>query len=203
LVTDRVFDESVRRPLNYHGRDGSGEKQWQAADKQNARIESEAHEPIARLEIHDDPLTLANAAPTLGSKSNARLEPGDREHLLQLRLAAGEVHSLFAQVAFVLHLNESPALPVGSRTSVPREREQAAQCTSAGSAGRTTASGSLCEARGSALRRSTRTVELHKYQMMEALGLHNRAELIHFGIKNEIVGEGHRAKFRCGTANVP
>jgi len=34
---------------------------------------------------------------------------------------------------------------------------------------------------------STRTVEFHKYQMMEALGLHNSAELLHFAIKHGIV----------------
>ena len=40
----------------------------------------------------------------------------------------------------------------------------------------------------SALSISARTVEFHKYQMMETLGLHNSAELILFGIKNDIVG---------------
>ena len=34
---------------------------------------------------------------------------------------------------------------------------------------------------------SARTVEFHKYQMMEAHGLHNNAELIHFAIKHGIV----------------
>ncbi len=34
---------------------------------------------------------------------------------------------------------------------------------------------------------SVRTVEFHKYQMMEALNLHNSAELIHFAIKTGIV----------------
>jgi DNA-binding NarL/FixJ family response regulator len=34
---------------------------------------------------------------------------------------------------------------------------------------------------------SARTVEFHKYQMMEAHGLHNGAELIHFAIKHGIV----------------
>jgi len=34
---------------------------------------------------------------------------------------------------------------------------------------------------------STRTVEFHKYQMMEALGLHNSAELLHFAIKHGLV----------------
>jgi DNA-binding NarL/FixJ family response regulator len=34
---------------------------------------------------------------------------------------------------------------------------------------------------------STRTVEFHKYQMMETLDLHTNAELIHFAIKNGLV----------------
>jgi DNA-binding NarL/FixJ family response regulator len=34
---------------------------------------------------------------------------------------------------------------------------------------------------------STRTVEFHKYQMMESLGLHTNAELIHFAIKNGLI----------------
>ncbi len=34
---------------------------------------------------------------------------------------------------------------------------------------------------------SARTVEFHKYQMMEALGLHHSAELLHFAIKHGIV----------------
>lgn len=34
---------------------------------------------------------------------------------------------------------------------------------------------------------SARTVEFHKYQMMEALGLHHSAELVHLAIKHGIV----------------
>jgi DNA-binding NarL/FixJ family response regulator len=34
---------------------------------------------------------------------------------------------------------------------------------------------------------SARTVEFHKYQMMETLGLHSNAELIHFAIKHGLV----------------
>jgi DNA-binding NarL/FixJ family response regulator len=33
---------------------------------------------------------------------------------------------------------------------------------------------------------SARTVEFHKYQMMETLGLHSSTELIHFAIKHGI-----------------
>jgi DNA-binding NarL/FixJ family response regulator len=39
----------------------------------------------------------------------------------------------------------------------------------------------------SSLSISARTVEFHKYQMMETLGLHTNAELIHFAIKHGIV----------------
>jgi DNA-binding NarL/FixJ family response regulator len=34
---------------------------------------------------------------------------------------------------------------------------------------------------------SSRTVEFHKYQVMEALGLHTNAELVHFAIKHGLV----------------
>lgn len=40
----------------------------------------------------------------------------------------------------------------------------------------------------SALGISARTVEFHKYQLMETLGLHHSAELVHFAIKHGLVG---------------
>ena len=40
---------------------------------------------------------------------------------------------------------------------------------------------------GAALGISARTVEFHKYQMMDSLGLHANAELVHFAIKHGIV----------------
>ena len=39
----------------------------------------------------------------------------------------------------------------------------------------------------SSLSLSTRTVEFHKYQMMETLGLHTTADLIHFAIKHGLI----------------
>jgi DNA-binding NarL/FixJ family response regulator len=39
----------------------------------------------------------------------------------------------------------------------------------------------------SSLSISARTVEFHKYQLMETLGLHTNAELIHFAIKHGLV----------------
>ena len=40
---------------------------------------------------------------------------------------------------------------------------------------------------GETLGISPRTVEFHKYQMMETLGLHTNAELVHFAIKHGLV----------------
>jgi DNA-binding NarL/FixJ family response regulator len=40
---------------------------------------------------------------------------------------------------------------------------------------------------GSQLTISARTVEFHKYQMMEVLGIHSNADLIHFAIKHGFV----------------
>jgi DNA-binding NarL/FixJ family response regulator len=39
------------------------------------------------------------------------------------------------------------------------------------------------------LRLSTRTVETHKYEMMQVLGLHSTAELVRYAIERRIVGD--------------
>jgi DNA-binding NarL/FixJ family response regulator len=49
------------------------------------------------------------------------------------------------------------------------------------------AEGHSAKAIGAALDISPRTVEFHKYQMMEALDLHAAAELVHFAIKHGVV----------------
>jgi DNA-binding NarL/FixJ family response regulator len=65
--------------------------------------------------------------------------------------------------------------PVGSLT--PRQREVLELL----------AVGRSAKEIASALSISTRTVEFHKYQLMETLGLHTSAELIHFAIKQGLV----------------
>ena len=40
-----------------------------------------------------------------------------------------------------------------------------------------------------ALRLSTRTVESHKYEMMQVLGLHSTAELVRYALERRIIGE--------------
>jgi DNA-binding NarL/FixJ family response regulator len=49
------------------------------------------------------------------------------------------------------------------------------------------AEGNSAKEVGALLGISVRTVEFHKYQMMETLGIHNSAELVHFAIKHGIV----------------
>jgi DNA-binding NarL/FixJ family response regulator len=49
------------------------------------------------------------------------------------------------------------------------------------------AEGRLAKEIASSLGISARTVEYHKYQMMETLGVHTNAELIHFAIKHGLV----------------
>jgi DNA-binding NarL/FixJ family response regulator len=65
--------------------------------------------------------------------------------------------------------------PAGSLT--PRQRE-VLQLLAVGRSAKEIAS---------ALSISTRTVEFHKYQLMETLGLHSSAELVHFAIKHGLV----------------
>lgn len=70
---------------------------------------------------------------------------------------------------------DKPSDPAASLT--PRQREIL----------RLLAEGRAAKEIADTLAISARTVEFHKYQMMEALGLHNSAELVHFAIKHGIV----------------
>jgi DNA-binding NarL/FixJ family response regulator len=75
-------------------------------------------------------------------------------------------------------MKQGPALdvdPVASLT--PRQREVLQLLAEGRSAKQIAASLAI----------SARTVEFHKYQMMETLGLHTSAELIHFAIKHGLV----------------
>ena len=65
--------------------------------------------------------------------------------------------------------------PIGSLT--PRQREVL----------QLVAEGRSAKQIASSLEISARTVEFHKYQMMESLGIHSNAELVHFAIKHGLV----------------
>jgi DNA-binding NarL/FixJ family response regulator len=68
-----------------------------------------------------------------------------------------------------------PGDPTGSLT--PRQREVL----------QLLAEGRSAKEIASSLSISSRTVEFHKYQLMETLGLHTTAELVHFAIKQGLV----------------
>jgi DNA-binding NarL/FixJ family response regulator len=70
---------------------------------------------------------------------------------------------------------DGAARPAGSLT--PRQREVL----------KLLAEGRSAKEIATALSISTRTVEFHKYQLMESLGLHTTAELVHFAIKQGLV----------------
>lgn len=82
---------------------------------------------------------------------------------------AGEVFQTFRQ-------GKEPAAELAGRLT-PRQREIL----------QLLAEGRSAKEIASTLSISSRTVEFHKYQMMESLQIHNSAELIHFAIKQGIV----------------
>jgi DNA-binding NarL/FixJ family response regulator len=84
--------------------------------------------------------------------------------------------ALAGDVIHALHGKDAPEDPAGRLTARQREILQLL------------AEGNSAKQIAGTLGISSRTVEFHKYQMMELLHLHNSAELIHFAIKQGIVG---------------
>ena len=68
-------------------------------------------------------------------------------------------------------------LCASARTSTPRQREVL----------QLLAEGRSAKEIASSLSISARTVAFHKYQLMETLGLHPNAELVHLAIKQGLV----------------
>jgi DNA-binding NarL/FixJ family response regulator len=75
-------------------------------------------------------------------------------------------------------IERSPVLDGASTAPVTQRQREILQLLTEGRSAKEIAA---------ALSISSRTVEFHKYQMMDAHGLRNSAELIHFAIKNGIV----------------
>jgi DNA-binding NarL/FixJ family response regulator len=138
-----------------------------------------AHVKVVFLTMHQDPAYARRA-----------LEAG----------AAGFVvkHSAPAELVMAIHaaLKGQTFITPALASDVLRQVQHAAQDTS-GSAElltprqreilRLLAEGRSAKEIAAALSISSRTVEFHKYRMMEAHGLHSNAELVHFAIKHGIV----------------
>ncbi len=135
--------------------------------------------PVVFLTMHRD-VTFARRALEAGASGFVLKHSAPAELVSALRAAlqgktyltpqlAGEVLEAMKQGP------EKASDPIVSLT--PRQREVL----------QLLAEGRSAKEIASSLSISARTVEFHKYQMMETLGLHTNAELIHFAIKHGLV----------------
>jgi DNA-binding NarL/FixJ family response regulator len=135
--------------------------------------------PVVFLTMHRD-VTFARRALDAGASGFVLKHSAPAELVTAIRAAlsgktyltpqlAGEVLAAMKQGP------EQPGDPVASLT--PRQREVL----------QLIAEGRSTKEIASRLAISARTVEFHKYQMMENLALHTNAELIHFAIKHGLV----------------
>ena len=135
--------------------------------------------PVVFLTMHRD-VSFARRALEAGAAGFVLKHSASAELVAAIRAAlVGGTHVSPQLAGEVLEaMKPAPdgaARPTGSLT--PRQREVL----------KLLAEGRSAKEIASALSISTRTVEFHKYQLMESLGLHTTAELVHFAIKQGLV----------------
>lgn len=135
--------------------------------------------PVVFLTMHRD-VTFARRALDAGASGFVLKHSAPAELVSALRAALEGRTYLTPQLAGEVlgAMRDGPqkgADPVAALT--PRQREVLQLLTEGRSA----------KEIASTLSISARTVEFHKYQMMETLGIHTNAELIHFAIKHGLV----------------
>ena len=135
--------------------------------------------PVVFLTMHRD-VTFARRALEAGASGFVLKHSASVELITAIHAALEEKTYLTPQLAgeVLEAMKQGPertAAPVTSLT--PRQREVLQLLTEGRAAKEIAASLSI----------STRTVEFHKYQMMETLDLHTNAELIHFALKHGLV----------------
>jgi len=137
------------------------------------------HVPVVFLTMHRD-VTFARRALEAGASGFVLKHSAPAELVTAIRAALSGKTYLTPQLAgeVLEAMKQAPdraADPIASVT--PRQREVL----------QLLAEGRSAKEIASSLSISARTVEFHKYQLMEALGLHTNAELIHFAIKHGLV----------------
>lgn len=135
--------------------------------------------PVVFLTMHKD-VTFARRALEAGASGFVLKHSASAELVAALRAALeGRTYLTPQLVGEVLdamnHGSNRSGDPVVSLT--PRQREVLQLLAEGHSAKEIASSMSI----------SARTVEFHKYQMMETLGLHTSAELVHFALKHGVV----------------
>jgi len=135
--------------------------------------------PVVFLTMHQD-VTFARRALEAGAAGFVLKHSAPGELVTAIRAALERRTYLTPRIAGEVldSMRQGPGKagdPVVSLT--PRQREIL----------QLVAEGRSAKEIASSLSISARTVEFHKYQMMETLGLHSNAELIHFAIKHGLV----------------
>jgi DNA-binding NarL/FixJ family response regulator len=135
--------------------------------------------PVVFLTMHRD-VTFARRALEAGASGFVLKHSAPAELVLAIRAALEGRTYLTPQLAgeVLASMKQGPEQardPVASLT--PRQREVL----------QLLAEGQSAKEIASSLSISARTVEFHKYQLMETLDLHTNAELVHFAIKHGMV----------------
>lgn len=135
--------------------------------------------PVVFLTMHRN-ATFARRALEAGASGFVLKHSAASELIAAVRAALDGRTYLTPQIAgeVLKEMNQDPTGTVDPvRSLTPRQREVL----------QLLAEGLSAKEIGSRLSVSARTVEFHKYQMMQTLDLHTNAELIHFAIKQGIV----------------
>ncbi len=135
--------------------------------------------PVVFLTMHRD-VVFARRALDAGASGFVLKHSASSELVTAIRAALAGKTYLTPQLAgevleAMKHGSERAGDPVAALT--PRQREIL----------QLLAEGRAVKEIASRLAISSRTVEFHKYQMMETLGIHTNAELIHFALKHGLV----------------
>ncbi len=135
--------------------------------------------PVVLLTMHRD-ASFARRALDAGASGYVLKHSAPAELVLAIRAALEGKTYLTPQLAGeVFEAMKQGPQPVGGTLGglTPRQREVL----------QLVAEGRSAKQIAAVLEISPRTVEFHKYQMMEALGLHTNADLVHFAIKHGLV----------------
>ena len=137
------------------------------------------HVPVVFLTMHRD-ASFARRALDAGASGFVLKHSAPAELVAAIRAALDGKTYLTPQLAgeVIESMKQGPPQDGGTLGSLtPRQREVL----------QLVAEGQSAKQIASTLGISPRTVEFHKYQAMEALGLHTNAELVHFAIKHGLV----------------
>jgi DNA-binding NarL/FixJ family response regulator len=137
------------------------------------------HVPVVFLTMHRD-ATFARRAIEAGASGFVLKHSASSELVIALHAALEGKTYLTPQLAgeVLEAMRQGPSQGSDPSASLTLRQREVLQLLAEGRSAKEIAA---------SLSISPRTVEFHKYQLMETLGLHTNAELVHFAIKNGLV----------------